>query len=156
ANRELLLVDVVPPVDLHPGPLVEPGRAGRVLRIDSERHSALAAPGKDRERLEQKREAEAATPPGRPDADVVDVADATARRTGCEARDLLPVERHDPQLRIEALTLDPVPAPRLELAADESPLVGERLHDRGMDGALALGRDPRQPDAFRRLRLGRR
>src|SRR4029079_11164380 len=73
-RTELLLPDVRLPQNAHPGALVESGRAGRILDVDTECDRRLSGLAKSPERLAEQRQAEPAPAPSRPDAERPDEA----------------------------------------------------------------------------------
>ena len=111
-----------------PDALVEPRGAGRVLRVDAERHTRDAALPEHAEGVKKQRAPQAALPPIAADADHADEAAAVPPRLTPRVRgDALAVSDDEPEALVVVGAHLP---PLLERHRDEAPLVRERLRDR--------------------------
>ncbi len=146
---------------MHARTLVEARRARRVLDVDTECDRRLSGLAKPPERLAEQRKAEAAPPPGRPDAERSDEPPvAVSLRVVPRERDDLvprPDDRHESG--VEPTRAERPLAPRVVVQRDVVPLVRERLDLRGVEQrpvAVRLERpqlDTVRPDGIG-LRLG--
>src|SRR2546423_7193372 len=156
-SRELLLVDHGLPDDVHPRPLVEPRRAGGVLRVDSELDAALAPLPELAARAVQEREAQAAPAPEAADTDTRDPPRTGVLRIRDQGRrDLIPVPDDGPERRVEARTLEPPSLEALELIRYVAPLVLERFLARREERPRVPEIELPRLEPFRPPRLRRR
>src|SRR4029079_11198464 len=145
----------------HPGALVEPGRAGGILDVDTEGDRRLSGLAKPTERLPEQRQPEPTPPPCRPDPERSDEAPvAVSLRVVPRERDDL-VSRPDdrPETRGEAARAESPLAPRVVLVHDVVPFVRERLDLRVVEHRpVAVRLEGSELDALRPdgigLRLG--
>src|SRR3954454_23199788 len=141
----------------HPGPLVEPGCAGRALGVDLQRNPALAAVEKRAERALQQRLGDAPPPPGGPHAEQVDPAPLTVSLPVAEghAGELVSLGGNEVQRRIVTGAAERPPAevgerPRRVHPATDRPRLLQGRVDR------PLLRRPKRPYRDARGRGGRR
>src|SRR5262249_28303364 len=125
-----------------PGARVEPESPAGILRIDAERHLALAAPVELAEGGPQQREGEPTIPPGSPHAHAADPPAAArndSRETHAGDRATPLVLGEIPQVRMLSVALGHA-QPAVEVIRRAAPQVGKRLLNGLERRALVLTR----------------
>src|SRR5438067_1989777 len=110
---ERLLVDDVLRLDVHPDRLIQVRRAGRIRRLDAERHARQATIPELRERAVQERLRVAAAAVFAPHPEYADIAASVSIRVvPCNGRDLAVASDQEPEAEVQ-IRVRGVPFPPL-------------------------------------------
>src|SRR5690242_10336279 len=131
---EHLLADIILPLDAHAHALVEPGRAGKALRVDAQRDSALPAAVERAESVTQQRLAQTSPAPGPPHRQIVDPAAIRQRLAEQHPSYLVASHSQEPERGIEGVNLDVCAGEVFVGLLGVSPVVPERLTRGGVGG----------------------